>query len=67
MFEFRVPELKKGDEFTADNGNSWWRVLRGPHRFEVDAECISAQSGSGYYAGQKEGFAFLRDDRVIVR
>jgi hypothetical protein len=27
MFEFRVTELRKGDEFTADNGDSWWKVL----------------------------------------
>ncbi len=67
MFEFRVVELKKGDEFTADNGESWWKVLRGPHRFEVDAECVGANPDSQWSPTQKEGFLFLKTDKVIVR
>jgi hypothetical protein len=69
MFEFRIVELRKGDEFTADNGDSWWKVLStrpGNGGYEVEAECLTTQNVA-YHSGQQGGFLFLMTDRVIVR
>ncbi len=66
MFEFRIVELRKGDEFTSDNGASWWKVLEtkkaaGGH--DVHCQCLQGQSG----VGLSEWFLFLPGDKVIVR
>lgn len=65
MFEFRVAELRKGDEFTADNGWSWWKV-QSAKRGEVACSCISSQNPA-HRPGDSDSFLFLCDDRVIVR
>jgi hypothetical protein len=66
MFEFRVVELRAADEFTSDNGSSWWKVRstkRVPGGIDVYCECMQGQSG----VGLSEWFLFLPGDKVIVR
>ncbi len=74
MFEFRVVELKKGDEFTADNGDSWWKVelvelptKRSPG-VNIHCVCLSHQlQDNTFVVGGSESFLFLPKDTVIVR
>jgi hypothetical protein len=65
MFELRAVELKTGDEFAVDSGDSWWKcVSRAGAR--VRARCVSSQDDA-WHPGQEESFLFFASDRVIVR
>lgn len=73
MFEFKAIELQKGDEFTADNGDSWWKVTlvelptKSSPGVDVHCECLSSQVLDVYPVGTHESFLFLPRDPVIVR
>lgn len=65
MFEFKIKTLKVDDEFTADNGWSWWKI-RGIDGCDIDCECLSSENPA-HKAGDRDSFWFLPDDTVVVR
>lgn len=66
MFEFRVCELRVNDEFTSDNGETWWKVrATKKEKLGIDVHCECLQGRSG--VGLSEWFLFLPGDKVIVR
>lgn len=68
MFEFRAAELKRGDTFTVDDGETWWKVLetkKDGKSVDVHSECVQSNEGDSR-VGYRDWYLFLGNDPVIV-
>jgi len=70
MIELKVEDLAAGDEFTADEGETWWKVVvnavDGVHRRRLTIECVGTQRFDTEL-GQDGSSVRYNDDLVIVR
>lgn len=69
MFEFRIAELKVNDEFTINDGETWYRVATvrdASHKEDRRIEAFLVNPPSGYEE-QKYTLIRRKKDKVIVR
>lgn len=72
MLELKVKDLTVGDEYTQDQGDTWWKVIANDHersavrRRRVMAECVGSQV-PGIVVGDVESGVYDATDLVIVR
>ena len=57
MFEFKAKELKRGDEFTIDHGETWHVVV----------DIMWGTQGLTFYCADGDQITLTFDEQVIVR
>jgi hypothetical protein len=70
MLELKVSQLANDDEFTADDGETWWKVILnavdGPYRRRLSIQCVGSQRADTP-VGHVGYSVRYNDDLVIVR
>jgi hypothetical protein len=69
MLETPAKDLRPGDEFTHDHGDSWWKAISNESAIasrRIVASCVSCQH-HGYSPGDESALTLLPDEVVIVR
>lgn len=74
MFEFEARQLKPGDVFTDDDGETWWKVTSIAHEprhegYRIFSECVETQVQVSdlITIGSYQSGLYDADERVVVR
>lgn len=71
MLEMKIAQLIVGDEYTSDQGDTWWKVISnvatdGGHIRCVSASCVASQV-PGLAVGTIETGTYAADEIVVTR
>jgi hypothetical protein len=70
MLATTAEKLKPGDVFTADNGESWWKLEcndRDPQGRRLFSRCVEANDDAEVAPGDVESAVYNDDHEVLVR